>query len=136
MIEALLSAVTAGAACEPDVAALLLVGSHARGGATASSDLDLVILTADPERYLEDTEWARGFGTLTRQVTEDWGKVQSLRVWYAGGLEVEFGLAAPDGAAPPLDAGARSVIADGFRIFFDRQGSLARTLGDAGQRPG
>jgi hypothetical protein len=51
---------------------------------------------------------------------EDWGRVTSLRVWYADGLEVEFGIADRSWASAPLDVGTRRVIEDGLVVLFDR----------------
>ncbi|MGV9560016.1 nucleotidyltransferase domain-containing protein [Streptomyces sp. NPDC003522] len=48
--------VTAWAAGREDVVGVLLVGSWARGAGRAGSDVDLVVLTAEPGRYAaEDT---------------------------------------------------------------------------------
>ncbi|WP_210730372.1 nucleotidyltransferase domain-containing protein [Streptomyces sp. S816] len=38
---------------------LLLVGSYARGAARPDSDVDIVLLKADPARYLTDTAESR-----------------------------------------------------------------------------
>ncbi len=109
---------------QPDIEAVLLVGSYARGAARADSDVDLVILTTAPERYLADPSFAGHFGPVSRWEKEDWGRVTSLRVWYEGGLEVEYGLTLPDWAARPLDEGTREVISAGVKVVFDRRGSL------------
>jgi hypothetical protein len=54
--------------------------------------------------------------------------VQSLRVFYRNGLEVEFGLTDPAWAALPLDEGTRQVIAGGMRVLFERGHNLSRRL--------
>ena len=107
-----------------DVAAVVLVGSHARDQATPDSDIDLVILTSAPRRYLEDRAWLEGFGAVVRWQAEDWGRVQALRVCYRDGPEVEFGLTTPDWADGPLDDGTRRVLDAGFTVVFDRVGRL------------
>ena len=71
--------------------ALALVGSHARGDAKADSDVDLLLLLRDPEAYLDDRAWVSEFGAPDSVTMESWGKVTSLRVFYADGLEVELG---------------------------------------------
>jgi len=124
MIEELLFAVIEWAASQDDIRAVALVGSHARGAASASSDVDLLLLALDPQRYLDDTRWAGRFGVIARQQAEDWGNVTSLRVWYADGCEVEYGWTTPRWAALPLDPGAARVISDGMRILLDRDGLL------------
>jgi hypothetical protein len=113
---------------QEEITGVLLVGSHARGQARADSDVDVVLLTRSPARYLEGIAWIELFGEPFRMVTEDWGKVTSLRVWYGDGLEVEFGWTQPDWAALPPDPGTRQVVADGARIVFDREGVLAALL--------
>jgi predicted nucleotidyltransferase len=125
-----LSAVTRWGGAQPDVTGVALVGSYAQGSATSSSDIDLVVLTDCPGRYLEHTDWAKAFGHVRQQQIEDWGKVTSLRVWYEDSLEVEYGLTTPEWVMPPLDAGTRSVIEDGMLVLFDRDGLLRALTGD------
>ena len=127
-IDGFLDAVRAWAATRPDLEAILLVGSHARGTATGSSDVDLVLLVQTPELYVQDIDWARAFGLLKRWRVEDWGAVSSLRAWYEDGPEIEFGFATPDWAAAPLDRGTRQVLADGFMVIYDRAGTLQTSL--------
>jgi predicted nucleotidyltransferase len=128
VIEQFLSSVERWASAQPDIVAVALLGSHARGTAKPTSDVDLVILTSRPQRYLQATEWAKTFGPVARQSIEDWGKVTSLRVWYEDGKEVEFGITTPEWVAHPIDAGTWSVISDGIRILFDRHNFLASTI--------
>lgn len=104
---------------------MLLVGSHARREARADSDIDLVILTDTPGKYLDTISFAEDFGAIERTVKEDWGRVAAVRVWYGDGVEVEFGITMPEWAALPLDPGTQRVISDGVRIIFDRDGALA-----------
>ena len=127
-IEPFLSALVAWASARPDVVAVLLVGSHARGAATETSDVDLVVLTDGPQRYSEDPSWADQFGAIERMRREEWGVVTSLRVWYEGGPEVEYGFTTPEWAAQPVDAGTHRVVTDGCRILFDPNGVLQTLL--------
>lgn len=113
---------------QPEIIGVLLVGSHARGQAREDSDVDVVILAEAPERYLEEVSFVEQFGQLVRLEKEDWGRLTSLRVWYEGGLEVEFGLTDPGWAALPADSGTREVVSDGARILFDRGGTLDTLL--------
>lgn len=116
------------ACAREDIRAVALVGSHARGDAGPDSDVDLVLLCSEPERYLRSTEWIRVFGEPLRSSLEDWGRVRSVRVLYRGGIEVEFGFADPDWAALPLDAGTADVLRDGSRVLLDRDGALREAL--------
>lgn len=127
-IAALLDAVTSWAEAQPDIVALALVGSHARGDSRPDSDVDLVILCEHPEPYVGETDWVRRFGPVEWMIVENWGKVTSVRVGYRSGQEVEFGLAAPDWAAQPLDDGTRQVLSDGCRVLLDPTGLLGAAV--------
>lgn len=105
---------------QPDIQAVALVGSHARNVATESSDVDLVVITRQPDEYLRRTEWAQRFGQVLQHHIEDYGLLISLRVWYADGPEVEYGLTDERWSALPLDEGTQRVITDGMRILFER----------------
>lgn len=131
-IEPFLDALARWAAGQADIVALALVGSHARGAATPQSDVDVVIVTSDPPRYFDDPAWAGQFGEMRSAVAEDWGRIRSLRVFYAGApaAEVEYGFGAPDWAGVPVDAGTRRVVGDGMRILYDPAG-LLRALQEA-----
>jgi predicted nucleotidyltransferase len=102
-----------------DVAGLLLVGSHARGGAKPDSDIDILLLVDEPEPYVSNQEWVQNFGSVTQAKAEDWGAVTSLRVFYRTGAEVEFGLTRPRWAERPFDEGTAKVLLDGFRVLYD-----------------
>lgn len=120
-ITCFLEAVRDWASAQPDIAAVGLVGSHAHGTATPASDVDLVILVDEPARYLQDLWWMHRFGTVAHAAAEDYGKVTSLRVRYADGREVEYGITDAGWAALPLDSGTQRVITDGLRILFERE---------------
>lgn len=115
-----LDGISQWAKSQPDMVGVALVGSHTRGTATDASDIDLVLLTDQPRRYLENAEWTGRFGEVQRLQVEDWGMVTSLRVWYAAGPEVEFGFRTPAWATPPIDQGTQQVIAGGLHILWDR----------------
>jgi predicted nucleotidyltransferase len=100
-----------------DILAVLLVGSQARGTATPSSDVDLVIVAVRPEEYLRDHGWTNTFGQPTRNAVEAYGKLMSIRAWYDSGLQVEFGFG---DATWPFDPGSQAVMADGKKVLLDR----------------
>ncbi len=113
------------AAAQTDIQAIALVGSYARGVARDDSDIDLVLFTEQPAKYLTDITWVEGFGQIEKHQSEDYGKVTSLRIWYLDGPEVEFGITTPDWAVMPLDAGTKQVIEDGMVVLFERSALLS-----------
>jgi predicted nucleotidyltransferase len=135
-IEELLRRVCTWAESEPAIAAVALVGSHARGTARPDSDIDLVVLTRETGAYLNDLAWTRLFGEPSRRTIENWGIVSSVRVWYADGPEVEFGIAGTDWGADPTDEGTTRVIRDGIRIVCEKGGLLSSRLGGPEGAPG
>ena len=99
------------------VRSVILVGSHARGTADADSEVDLMVLHDAPSVLLGDPSWTERFGDIERRVVEEWGRVTSLRVWYSGGPEVEFGITDP-GWATATDEGTLRVRRGGMRVLF------------------
>ena len=117
-----LSDVVEWATQNDDIRALILVGSHARGEARMDSDIDLVIMTTDPDRYI-DNPFIDRFGKVARFQKEDWGRVTSIRAWYVqNGLEVEFGITTPVWIERPLDEGTLRVLSDGYVLLVDKEG--------------
>jgi hypothetical protein len=117
------------AADRPGVRAAALVGSWARGAAHAGSDIDLILIVTDPADFLQGDAWIDTFGVVERVMREDWGRVQSRRVYYQGGPEVEFGVTTTEWVGTsPVDAGTARVVRDGLRILADPDGLLADLL--------
>lgn len=114
------------ASVEVGLLAAALVGSYARRTATPGSDVDLVLIARQPQVYLEDTRWAATFGPVRQMQVEDYGKLKSLRVWYADELEVEYGITDENWAAIPVDEGTRQVVTGGFTVLFERRPLLSR----------
>ncbi len=67
-------------------------------------------------------------GKVYRQQTEYYGACTSVRVWYEGGAEIEFGLVEPSWIALPLDEGTRRVLSDGYCVLYDRAGHFDNPL--------
>lgn len=127
-IDTFLNKVINWAQHQPGVAAVALVGSHARGTAREDSDIDLVLLTKTPRTFLINTNWLFAFGEPIQQEIEYWGKVTSIRVWYVEGYEVEFGIAGLDWASDPSDEGDARVVKDGIRILYESARELSTRL--------
>ncbi|HUH97210.1 MAG TPA: nucleotidyltransferase domain-containing protein [Anaerolineales bacterium] len=116
---------------KPDILAVGYVGSWARGEAGPDSDLDLIILTADPEIYLNDPKWLSEFGEVREVKREDWGPVQTRRAFYQDGSEIEFNFTTKDWAKiNPLDEGTVRPVSDGLKIIYD-PAQLLRKLEEA-----
>ena len=130
-----LAGVQSWAESEAGIAAVALVGSHARGEATPGSDIDLILLAHDPASYLDPSTWIHAFGKPLRHEVEDWGIVTAIRVWYAGGPEVEFGVTSLGWGADPADEGTARVIRDGIRILYETGQLLSSRLPSPGPSP-
>ena len=127
-IRAFIQSIVEWAKNEPDLMALALVGSHARGEASPESDVDLIFLLRNPEEYLKDRDWISEFGEPGHIVQEDWGKVTSLRVLYTEGLEVEYGLSNLEWGSDPSDEGDAHVIENGLIVLYEKDGHLSDKL--------
>lgn len=91
----------------------------------------LIAKTITPD--LNHESWLQTFGKVLQIANEDYGLVQSRRVHYADGTEVEWGLTDRRWVdrrwvTRPLDPGTARVIADGMRILYDPKGWLAKLL--------
>ena len=124
----LVKAVTSWAAGRADVVSVALVGSRARGDARLDSDVDFVIVCARPELYLQELTWISRFGVARAVSIEDWGNVQSVRAFYSGGPEAEYGITSTEWVSFPLDEGTVTVLQNGVIVLLDRDGSLTRAV--------
>lgn len=104
-----------------DIRSIILVGSYARGEERDDSDVDLVIITSDTNKYLNNN-FIDNFGKVEKYSKEDWGRVTSIRVWYSSsGFEVEFGITTPIWIEKPLDDGTLRVLSDGYKVILDKE---------------
>lgn len=133
-IEPILQVVLAWATAQPEIRAVALVGSHARGTARPDSDIDLVLLATDPDAFRAGTTWvgqidwhAIDTGALRWQ-DEEYGTAWSRRVCLTDRrVLVEFTFASLNWANTDLpDAGTRRVISGGCRILYDSDELLSR----------
>jgi RimJ/RimL family protein N-acetyltransferase/predicted nucleotidyltransferase len=102
----------------PDLRAVALVGSQARNTATSDSDVDLILLSTQPQAYVQDDSFLRALSAKPL-LTREWGVVTERRVELEG-MEVELNFAPLSWAAlAPIDLGTRRVVLDGLRILHD-----------------
>ena len=103
------------------IESVIVVGSYARGTNKENSDLDIVIITSKKAEMVGNQEFTQNFGKIDKKQTEYYGACTSIRVWYEGGKEVEFGLVEPSWISVPLDAGTYKVLSDGYKIIIDKK---------------
>ena len=138
-VDPIVEVVLAWATTQPIIRAIALVGSLARGTARRESDIDLMLLATDPERFRTDTTWVaqidwRAIGTYPEKwMDEEYGAAWSRRVWVSD-WPVEFTFASLSWAnADPPDTGTRQVVSDGCRILHDPDALLTRLCRAIGQ---
>jgi predicted nucleotidyltransferase len=129
VVDLLLERICQWGSTQQQIRAIALVGSYARDDAEEHSDIDLVIIAEYPAHFVEELIWIHTFGEVGNHQLEDYGLVQSVRVWYEEGFEVEFGITGLDWIAEPKDEGTRRVIWDGVRVLFERDELLSESLG-------
>jgi aminoglycoside 6-adenylyltransferase len=109
-----------------DVHAALVVGSRARTDTPADkwSDLDIILIVADPEPYAADDAWVSEFGAPELTFLEDTPAGQrERRVLYENGEDVDFPLF-PLSALQGLEGSqnATALLARGYRLLVDKIG--------------
>lgn len=131
-VERFLASLVAFAEARDDVRAVALVGSRARGVARPDSDVDVVMLSTEPETYIDGDDWIRRFPGATLLATRRWGALTERRLLLGNGIEVDFGVACPSWASTqPLDPGTARVARDGLVVLHDRDGLLAQVVAAA-----
>jgi predicted nucleotidyltransferase len=123
-VTAFAEALVSWAKTQTEIVGVALVGSYARDGATKESDVDLIILTADTAKYFENQQWMSLFGEVQKSMIENWGPVETIRVFYRNSFEAEYNFTEPAWAENPIDAGTRRVVTDGMKILHDPKGVL------------
>jgi predicted nucleotidyltransferase len=118
-IDDLISDIVAWANGRNDIIGIMLVGSHARREAMPDSDIDLIILCDESQRFLEDTRWIERFTSVDRISTERWGAIETVRA-YIDQIEVEFNFADLTWISSPIDEGTGRVLAGGRKVLLDK----------------
>jgi len=124
-VSALADRLPVWAASHEDVRAVALVGSWARGQPGPESDVDVVILTDNPQRYTENAHWPVELGLSSVVQKRSWGVITEQRATL-GEVEVEFGIGTPKWAnTNPVDSGTRRVAVEGLVVLYDPRHLLA-----------
>ena len=137
-IAPLLEVVTTWAASRSDIVGVALVGSWARDTANLDSDIDLILLTSNPDAFRISSAWLTviDWPKLSLSVRSyrdvEYGAVWSRHVELSDGVLVEFSFGFPSWAATcPCDAGTQSVVSRGCRVLFDPAGLLQNVVSHA-----
>ena len=114
---------------QPDIEASAIVGSWARGTARADSDIDVILITREPAKLLDGNAWVEHFGRIEKLKREDWGLVQSLRVHYLDGQEIEFGITTVEWLSQEeIRLASGQIMRDAMMIVYDPQQRLGQAL--------
>jgi aminoglycoside 6-adenylyltransferase len=123
--DAFLAGVVEWAADRDDLRAVVVIGSRARddGSADRWSDLDLVLVTAETTRYIDDADWLDSLGDpwLTFCEATATGDAKERRAVFAPGLDVDFIPLPPALFEDPPSEVAR-VFSTGYRVIYDAAG--------------
>lgn len=106
-----------------DILAVLLVGSYARNKQHEKSDIDIMIITTDEMKYLNDYNWINMIAESSAVEKENWGMVNTLRC-FSDQTEIEFNICPTEWITLPTDPGTERVLRDGYKIIFERNNSL------------
>lgn len=126
--EAFADRVAEWATTRSDIRLVVVFGSRARQDRPADvwSDIDLALVTTDPDRYLQQSEWLTELGTPLLSCTEETPVVAltERHVLFEDGLEADFVPVPVDTVTPLEEApdGLFAVLANGFRVLEDKDG--------------
>jgi aminoglycoside 6-adenylyltransferase len=119
-----------------DVHAVILLGSQARTEHKADqwSDIDVVLLVDDPDRYLGSSGWLDDLGSPLVTTVEPWalGGGQERRVLFRSGMDVDFAFV--DAAVAPYlvamtdEPPVQKILGRGFRVLVDKTDFIKATL--------
>lgn len=103
----------------PDILAIILCGSYARGEQDDDSDIDIMIVTEDKGKWLENDGWTAEILRADSITREKWGIVETFRC-FAGETELEINIAPAEWIALSEDKGTRQVLESGYSIIYDK----------------
>ena len=120
-----------------DIRAAVIVGSRARVDHPADewADLDIMVITTDPERYISTSDWIENVGNpLLTFVERTLGGDMERRVLFEGMLDVDFAILSMrraqqllQGEIPlKLVVQISNVFGRGMRVILDKDGMEAK----------
>lgn len=130
-VDNILAPIAAWARSRADILGLAVVGSQARGTARPDSDIDVVVLTPEPERFRSDALWLAEIDWRDQAITDSYdaqyGSAWSRHVQLQSSSQIEFTFCTPSWTATnPIDPGTLTVVSGGCRVLVDK----ARLFGD------
>ncbi len=135
-MDTLIDRFVAWAARQAPIRAAAIVGSRARTDrpADAWSDLDLVVIATDPQRYLMTTDWLAEIAVphLTFLESTAVGNLTERRVLFDGARDVDFSFV-PTSVIDHwhhegLDDAVAHVVQRGVRLLFDKDSDFRALL--------
>jgi len=123
-----------------DLRAAVVVGSRARVDQPADewADLDVIVVTTGPERYLSTASWVESIGNplLTFVEPTATGDEMERRVLFEGMLDVDFSIIPEERARqllnerlpPQVVAQISDTFSRGVRVLLDKDGLGAQLL--------
>lgn len=132
----LLQTLTQYVQADKDIAAAILIGSQSRSECPADeySDVDMIIVTGRPERYLADDGWLASIGTPRISFVEDTilgGRER--RILFDGGKDLDFLVFGVEQVRRIQNGELDGMLARGYALVKDGLG-LAHTLEEATRR--
>ncbi len=142
IINEILETVANWAKIRSEIFALALVGSHARGEATADSDIDIMAIAFNPQFFRQNHDWMHeinwesiNYKILTFNDAQ-YGAVWSRHIYLddlsnnlTSKLKVEISFGLPSWASVnPIDSGTFNVVSRGCKILYDSQGILTNLM--------
>ncbi len=132
--EQLIERFVAWAQDRPDIHAALVLGSRARNDHPADewSDLDIVVIVADPTPYLASADWLANCGEVWVTFLEATaaGGGMERRALFAGGLDVDFAILPYAQVEEMTRLGLPPAVVEifrrGVRVLLDRNGLITR----------
>ena len=115
------------AEADSDIKAIIEIGSQTREQTPADqfSDLDLILATSEPERYLcGDALISRLGSPLISFVEPTLAGAKERRILFEGSLDVDIVVVTPGQMSRAIGAGELGgILARGSRVLFDRMGA-------------
>ena len=121
-----------------DIRAAVIIGSRARVDHPADewADLDIIVITTDPERYVSTSDWIENVGNplITFVEPTSTGDDMERRVLLEGMLDVDFAIIPKrraqqllqDGVPAQIAVQISNVFGRGMRVILDKDGMAAQ----------